>query len=170
MRAVHGQGWARLCALRSPPGGPFPLCSHSRAPPLRRPTVRRASAPSWKGSGTARVRALLPLSPRSVFSEQLSGGRRSRGLVRWFQMTGSKRLTRFSRAPREKPEQTRICSGCPQSILQRGGALNIRKCRGHPLPMPGSSAFLFWHVKSQSPNTLDPISSSIHSSQGLGDI
>nr|KAF6477922.1 hypothetical protein HJG59_010817 [Molossus molossus] len=54
----------------------FPLCSDCRAPLLSVPTVRRASAPSSKGSGTAPS----PIRPRSGSSEHLSRGRL------WFQV------------------------------------------------------------------------------------
>lgn len=70
-----------------------------------------------EGSGPAPLPARLPISPRSVFCEQLCSGRRcpaaSLGGSRYlFQvLTGGKKLTLFSRAPRVKPKQTCIWSG-----------------------------------------------------------
>ena len=136
-RAVHRPGSARVCVRVSPLCGPFPLCSSSRAPLLRLPTVRRASAPSWKGSDTA------PL--RRASDPQLPSGRRcpgaSLGGSRYY-LTGG--LTEFSRAPREKPEQRESSQVVPQSIPKRGDP--VARVPGPPTgsePIPGSSAFLF---------------------------
>lgn len=122
-RAVRRQGWARMCAHPSPPYGPFPLCSYSRAPPLRLP---RSGAPRLhpnKALAETPRGALLPVSPGSAFSGPLSRSSRrpaaSSDGPRYY-LTGSERLTPCRRTPQPKPKQTRIGSGCSSTHSTTG--------------------------------------------------
>lgn len=65
-------------------------------------------------------------------------------------LIGRKRLTRFSRAPREKPKETRIWPGGPSTVDNQDSEYPVPRVPGPPIcsePMPGSSAFLFTRKK-----------------------
>lgn len=67
-----------------------------------------------------------------------------------YYLIGRKRLTLFSRAPREKPKETRIWSGGPSIVDNQDSEYPVPRVPGPPIcsePMPGSSAFLFTHKK-----------------------